>query len=411
MDTSAEGTLIMKNRYPALILILTTFVASAVAQSGLAAVPEPFQGYDPASTYTIKYDDVDTLLKAAVVDVGRSTRELAAPTQAKTGTRMKVNVKRSTINEGNRFVYEAFENEEKNRSMLSNMRSSLEEVPAIVPLKFFSRNEQLAYWLNLYNITLLDEIVAIYPKRNLKKSLVGKKSILDKKLLTVAGVPLSLNDIQFTILRSNYDNNPLIMYGLYQGIIGGPNIRKTAYKGDNVYRLLEHNAREFVNSNRGTYTENEKVFRVSSLYERNKAYFPNYDVDLRAHLLQFLEGEERTSLQSASKIKPDIDDWTVTDLYGSYQEIGGSFADNNAALLDSIQSSFVNDNKLVSGNLSAASSQVQARAPALQRFSPQLIEYLAEIRLKEEATYMTKGKVTVEELGEAVPATPAKEDQ
>jgi hypothetical protein len=36
---------------------------------------------------------------------------------------------------------------------------------------------------------------------------------------------MSLDDIQFTILRQNYDNDPLIIYGLYQGNIGGPNIR------------------------------------------------------------------------------------------------------------------------------------------------------------------------------------------
>ena len=65
---------------------------------------------------------------------------------------------------------------------------------------------------------MLNEIIEVYPKRDLKKLFRGKKSILDKKLLVVADVPLSLNDIQFTILKQNYDNNPLIIYGLYQGL-------------------------------------------------------------------------------------------------------------------------------------------------------------------------------------------------
>jgi hypothetical protein len=59
---------------------------------------------------------------------------------------------------------------------------------------------------------------------------------LPKKLLTVDGVALSLNDIQFNILKHNYANNPLIIYGLYQGVIGGPNIRKSAYTGATVAR-------------------------------------------------------------------------------------------------------------------------------------------------------------------------------
>jgi len=201
--------------------------------------------------------------------MGRSTREKAAPTQSATGTRMKSKIKRSTANEANRFYYETFDDNEATQQLLGAIRDSLAHVPTEVPLKYFSRDEQLAYWLNLYNVTILNEIVNVYPKKNLKKLLVGKKSILPKKLLTVDGVALSLNDIQFNILKYNYANNPLIMYGLYQGIIGGPNIRKSAYTGTDVYRALANNAIEFTNSNRGTYgsSKNPEVFRVSSLYE------------------------------------------------------------------------------------------------------------------------------------------------
>jgi hypothetical protein len=389
-----------------LLLITGALLAHpAWAEPPLAAVPEPFQGFDPASTYTIKYDDVDAFLRAAVIDTGRSTREKAAPDQAKTGTRMKVKVKRSTVNEGNRFVYEAFEGADNaaNREMLKAMRQSLEQIPAAAPLKLFSRDEQLAYWLNLYNITLLDQIVGTYPKRNLKKLLTGKDSLLAQKVLNVAGVPLSLDDIQHTILRQNYDANKLVLYGLYQGHIGSPNIRKQAYTGQRIWYQLEDNAKDFVNSNRGTEgEEGDKVFKVSSFYARSADYFPDFEPDLRAHLFAFLEGPEAQSLKAASKLDADIDDWTVTDLYGSYDSIGGSFADNNAALVDSIQNLSRGANGLYSSNFSAAYSQAVARAPDLSRFTPQLAELLKEIQVREErANEQKQGIVTVEEMGQA----------
>ena len=112
-------------------------------------------------------------------------------------------------------------------------------------------------------------------------------------------------------MRQNYDNDPLIIYGLYQGNIGGPNIRRTAYTGKDVYRALKNNATEFINSNRGTYSKDERVFEVSVLYDRNRAYFPDFDADLS----------------------------------GSYRDLGGSFADNRAALLDSMKSAVVSDNE------------------------------------------------------------------
>ncbi len=399
--------------------ILSTVIASTalltlsmVANAEITAVPEPFQGSNPDSTYTIKYDDVNGLLKKLVVNTGRSSREKSAPTQARTGTRMKLSIKRATVNEGNRFYYEVFAGDDEAKAVLRHVRKSLEIVPEQVPLGAFSRNEQLAYWLNLYNVTLLDEIVKIYPMRNLKKILEGNKSILDGKVLTVAGVPLSLNDIEF-ILRKNYDGDPLVIYGLYQGIIGGPNIRKGAYTGPTVYAALEDNAEEFVNSNRGTYATDEKTFRVSSLYGRDEAFFAS-DEALKKHLLRYLQSPEREELESSSRIKRDIDDWTITDLYGSSRELGGSLAASKVALMDSFKGSQPGDKagSSVSTNFSAASSMIISKAPSDKRFSPELMLRLQEINARRERTAEGHATVTVEELGtvDVEPVEPDKDE-
>ena len=295
-----------------------------------AAVPEPFQGSDETSKYAISYENLNILLDAVVVDIGRSNREKAPREKATTGTRLKEKVNRWTINEGNRFFFETFVDNE-------TAKLQLDEIKKGIGLKRFSRDEQLAYWLNLYNVTILNEIVKVYPERNLEKFLYGRDSILDQKLLVVEGVRLSLNDIQNVILKENYDGNPLVIYGLYQGIIGSPNIRKRAYTGKTVHDDLTENAIVFVNANRGTAIKNDKKFRVSSFYERNKAFFPNFQADLTAHLAKYLEGGELAALQSASTLDADIDDWTVTDLGGTRREVGGSLANSNAAMLGATQ--------------------------------------------------------------------------
>jgi len=307
-----------------------------VAIAAQATVPEPFRGYDDSSRYKINYDNFTAALEMVVADVGRSDRKKAPRPAATTGTRMQSKVNRSTINEGNRFYFETFVDNDLSKQQLNSIKEGIENATSQVPLARLSRDEQLAYWLNLYNVTVVNEIVKVYPQNDLEKLLYGKKSILDKKLLTVEGVSLSLNDIQFKILKGNYGDNPLVIYGLYQGIIGGPNIRRSAYTGANVQSALADNAIVFINSNRGTTIKNEKVFRVSSFYERNAAWFPNFDADLSAHLLEYLEGDERAALQVATRLKADINDWTVTDLGGSAREIGGSLAMSGAALLGAV---------------------------------------------------------------------------
>jgi hypothetical protein len=397
--------------YSGILLLCGVLVACGGAYAADSTVPEPFQRFDDSSGYTIRYADLNAVLKSVVVDTGWSNREKAAPTRAKTGTRMKANIKRSTINEGNRFYYEAFRDDEVTRQLLREIQKNLEGLPTEAPLEYFSRNQQLAYWLNLYNVTLINEIVKVYPERKLKKLLTGKNSILAKKLLTVAGVPLSLDDIQFTILKQNYDNNPLVMYGLYQGIIGGPNIRKSAYTGANVQRNLANNAAEFINSNRGTYAKSEKVFQASSLYDRNRGYFNDFQVDLKKHLLVYLQGPERGELEAASTIKPDISDWTVTDLYGSYPQLGGSLAENSAALLDATRTATTYDGGVaVVGPAYSNSLRIMAKSSTTSYVSPELIVYLREIKLKQDATNQDKATVTVEELGE-VPVEPGPDSE
>jgi hypothetical protein len=88
--------------------------------------------------------------------------------------------------ERNRFHFEEFQGDEENQQLLPEIQKNLEGVQAQAPLEYFSRDEQLACWLNLYNVTMKNEIAKVYPERKLKKLLTGKKSILEKKLLTPA---------------------------------------------------------------------------------------------------------------------------------------------------------------------------------------------------------------------------------
>jgi len=397
---------VVKQRFARILAAFSFLLMAASVMAAESQVPEPFRGFDPASIYRIKFDDLDYMLKTAVVDVGRSDRDKGDEAQAPTGTRMKANVKASTIHEGNRFYFELFRDDDDARKAMLAIQENIQNIPAEAPLKYFNRDEQLAYWLNLYNLTLINQIIAVYPERKLKSLLTGRKSVLSEKLLNVAGIPLSLDDIQYTILRQNYDNDPLIMYGLYQGIIGGPNVRKGAYTGTNVRRLLKDNAVEFINSNRGTAPRDETIFRASSLYDRNRVYFPDFQADLRSHLMTYLQSPERGELQAARTIKPDINDWTITDLYGSYPQIGGSFATNAAALLDSTKTLTNADGGGFTGAPGGANDlRILNKASVTSYVSPELIVYLNELKVKGEITNTQKSTVTVEELGE-VPVDP-----
>jgi len=383
---------------PKLLTGLCLALGASVASA--ATVPEPFRDHDPDSVFRIQYADVDVILGTMVVDVGRSTREVVAPSHSPTGTRVKNNVKRSTAKEGNRFYFEEFEDNDEYRALLHEVRKALEDIPGQIPMSAFSRKEQLAYWLNLYNITLIDELVKIYPEKDLKKELIGRKSILDEKVVTVAGVSLSLNDIQHTILAQNYDNDPMIMYGLFQGVVGGPNIRKQAYTAANVEQSLRANAVDFINSNRGTFSR-DGDFEVSTLYEHNDYLFPNFQADLKLHLMAFIEGPERADLQATSKLDPDIDDWSIADVFGTYRNVGGSFSNSHAALMDGVIASQPDGSGgTMVTNASATYGSIMSKTLTPSEFTPEMQDMLRSIHANEDAGRLVReGRVTVEELG------------
>ncbi|WP_076926019.1 DUF547 domain-containing protein [Pseudoalteromonas sp. EB27] len=289
-----------------------------------------FSVYSPKSKLTINFEPVDILLESNVLDMGPSRRENAKLDEPPIGTKLRNVFPSATHNESNRFTYELIKSP-KQKSLVNDVKKYLESLPEKNNLNLYSKQEQLAYWLNLYNITLINEIVKRYPIVSLEKILTGPDSLLDKKLVNIGSLQLSLSDIQYGILDKNYSKEPLIIYGLYQGYIGSPNINKKAFSGENVYKLLKNNATDFVNSNRGTKIDSLNSLEVSSYYARNADYFPNFSNDLKVHLLQFADKTTQEIINKSDKIEPIVSNWAIADLFGSKRVFGGGMSTNSAA--------------------------------------------------------------------------------
>jgi hypothetical protein len=390
-----------------LCLALLTISFAPAAQTDL---PESFFKETADSTLTINYDDLDAILNASVLSAGLPSRKKATVSSASIGTRMKNNSNPLTAGSGNRFAYEEFKNNDQMKQIVSKIRRSLEAVPAEVQLSDFNKREQLAYWLNLYNITVIDEIIKIYPKKNLEDFITAKDDgLLTKKILKVAGTALSLNDIQFEILLKKYQDQPDVIYGLHQGYIGSPNIRKRAYTAENVIRALQHNANDFVNSNRGTYMSGKNSYRVAGFYQRSAAFFPNFEQDLKQHLLGHLRDSERADLEQAPALIANINDWTVTDIYGTTRNYSGGAATNSAALIDA----FAQNNDRGPGNSEVAnlglmSESLAARSVSYGRFSADQTLKIKELNHRR---LNHPGVITVTDLEAEIKRTESDKEQ
>ena len=137
-------------------------------------------------------------------------------------------------------------------------------------------------------------------------------------------MPLSLNDIRLRIVYSQW-NDPRVMYGFFNGAIGGPNIRRTAYTGSDVWRQLDSNAAEFVNSLRGVEADRNEL-KISSMYAEGRDYFfPNWPNDVRSHLADYATDLAADEVAAGGPVDASVEEWGVADLInGSRRCTGGS---------------------------------------------------------------------------------------
>lgn len=70
-----------------------------------------------------------------------------------------------------------------------------------------TRDQQLAYWINLYNAVTVEVILENYPITSIRDIKDGPLSIgpWNRPLVQVAGQTLTLNDIEHRIIRPTFD--------------------------------------------------------------------------------------------------------------------------------------------------------------------------------------------------------------
>lgn len=359
---------------------------------------DPFRQSSKHELLAMQYDDLSYILKRTVFDAGRSDRSYAPPPSPGVGRHFVRGNASPTRLEGNRLYFIAFQQED-NLHALHRIRRELEAMPGAVPMVEWTKTQQLAYWLNLYNVTLIERMMRDYPVTNVRKLLYGAGGLLDEKLLTVAGVELSLNDIHHRILIPNWQD-PLIMYGLFHGYVGSPNIRKEAYTAQNVYEMLRENAAEFINSNRGMVRDGAGL-RVAELYAINRALFPKWPTDLKRHLEAFASVDYVPTVRNADVIRPDADDYYIADLFQGVTHDINPNEGNVAGIVTSLPGLGSGEAGMLADFIIATS-----RTASGFNFPPHVQEYVIDIR---EKFSRREGKVEVEEYDEPTTTTTPEE--
>ena len=171
----------------------------------------------------------------------------------------------------------------------------------------YNKDEQFAYWVNLYNALTVQLILDNYPLKSITK-LGGLFSFgpWDEKLVTINGNNLSLNDIEHRILRPIW-NDPRIHYVVNCASLGCPDLQPTAFTASNSEKLLELSASRFINSAKGVRVSGDNV-RLSSIYDWYSVDFGSTS-NLQKHLNRYRQGQP----VQLNKVSYDYD-WALNEV-------------------------------------------------------------------------------------------------
>jgi hypothetical protein len=127
----------------------------------------------------------------------------------------------------------------------------------------WSRDEQLAFWLNAYNASVI-AIVLRHPGVRLMSNADG---FFDRDSVSVAGRVLTLNGMEHEVIRPLF-REPLVCFGIVYPAVSSPKLPNRAFRAATVRKVLRQQARTFIRSEEGAVLDvGSNVLMLSRLFE------------------------------------------------------------------------------------------------------------------------------------------------
>ena len=187
------------------------------------------------------------------------------------------------------------------RNGAAKLNAYLEALAQNSPATAWSKNEKLAYYINLYNAATVKLILDNYPTNSIKDI----KKPWGKDIVKVGNDLVSLGYIEHKVLRKM--DEPRIHFAINCASYSCPKLINEAFTASAMERQLEAATRGFINDpTRNQFNTNEA--KLSEIFKWYKGDFTD-----NGTLLEYINGYLSTPLAAATKIKYLPYDWSLNE--------------------------------------------------------------------------------------------------
>jgi hypothetical protein len=149
------------------------------------------------------------------------------------------------------------------------------QLAQVAPGGDWSKEEQLAYWINAYNVFTVKLIVENSPLKSIKDLYGGKP--WDQKWIDLGGKTYSLNDIENGIIRPQF-NDARIHFAVNCAAKSCPPLGNKAYTAKNLNSLLDSSTKAFINNPKYNQLSNRSavISKIFEWYAKDFGDLPSY---------------------------------------------------------------------------------------------------------------------------------------
>jgi len=175
----------------------------------------------------------------------------------------------------------------------------------------WSKNEQLAYWINAYNAYTVKLIVDFYPTKSIrdlgpKLKIPLIKDVWHYKFFKIAGVDMSLDEVEHGILRKEFDE-PRIHFAINCASISCPPLLNEAFVADKLEAQLTKVTVAFINDPVRNKLGTQSV-QLSSIF----SWFTG-DFTKKGTLIEFLNKYSKVKIAPNAKVSFLDYNWNLNE--------------------------------------------------------------------------------------------------